>query len=340
MKPLISIAIPVYNAQSFLDECINSVIGQTYDNLEILLIDDGSTDESSRICDNYCNDKRIRVFHRENMGLSSSRQFGFETASGEYVMTIDADDYISENCIEKLYKCISDSGCDIVACCRYDFLDGTKKIVKLNSLSGEVIQTSPDYLSKHLNELSTKVWLSDSWNKLYRSSFVKRTGVRFELPRKYNGNDYAFNYKLVLHCPSFCIINEPLLYHRLTPNSMVRKKNKPLQEGFEVVLSQIVKESETIGYDNMARPFSYIYSYMLCMVAFDISKEKVSICQTLKAVKKMFLADFKYREVNTFLTLYTIGNNFLTKTISFCISHNNQILLSLILWIYSCKISH
>lgn len=288
-KQVVSVVVPVYNAQKYLNECVDSLLRQTYKNIEIILVDDGSTDESPKLCDSYLSDTRVRVYHRKNAGLSSSRQFGFEQSSGDFIMTIDADDYIAIDCIEKLQRNIVEANSDIACCCRYDFIGSNCNSVLLPESESNVIPTNKQFLSKELISLSNKVWLSDSWNKLYRKDFLRKAGVKFELPKRFNGNDLAFNFKLVLHCPSYSIINVPLLYHRLTPNSMVRRKNKPLQEGFEVIMEQLYQEAKKCGYDEgIYGQFNILYTTMLEMVLTDISRDSSSFTELNQKLAHMF----------------------------------------------------
>ena len=104
-KPLISVIVPVYKVEQYLERCIRSIISQTYQNLEIILVDDGSPDKCGEICEAFAqNDSRIRVYHKENGGLSDARHFGAERACGEYITFIDSDDNVEEDYIETLYK--------------------------------------------------------------------------------------------------------------------------------------------------------------------------------------------------------------------------------------------
>ncbi len=114
---IVSVIIPVYNVEKFIDKCINSVINQTYTQLDILIIDDGSTDNSSNIVDNYASkDKRIRVFHKANGGISSARNYGLDKAIGDYILFVDSDDYIEENMIESMLKAITNADADDAIC--------------------------------------------------------------------------------------------------------------------------------------------------------------------------------------------------------------------------------
>ena len=114
---LISIVVPVYNVSQYLERCIQSVIYQTYENLDIILIDDGSTDNSGLICDKYAKiDKRIRVLHQQNSGLSAARNAGIEIAKGKYITFIDSDDYVDSDYVSFLYDLIKRTGCSLEIC--------------------------------------------------------------------------------------------------------------------------------------------------------------------------------------------------------------------------------
>ena len=109
MKPLISVIIPVYNVERYLDECIKSIVNQTYENLEIILVDDGSPDNCPRMCDDWAKkDERIRVIHKENGGLASARNAGMNICTGEYISFVDSDDWMELNAYESLLKYFDD----------------------------------------------------------------------------------------------------------------------------------------------------------------------------------------------------------------------------------------
>ena len=138
---LISVIIPVYNAELYLKRCIECVISQTYNNLEIILVDDGSTDSSGDICDKYAiKDSRIKVFHNKNMGPGATRNYGFEVSCGDFIFYLDSDDYISDSCIEGLIRKFAETNADIVFA----------RLLHVNSLSEKITQNheqSPDVLT-------------------------------------------------------------------------------------------------------------------------------------------------------------------------------------------------
>ena len=114
---LVSIIVPVYNVEKYLPKCVGSLINQTYKNVEIILVDDGSTDQSGNICDTYLEkDNRIVVLHKKNGGLSDARNFGIEHAKGDYYSFVDSDDYLKEKTIENLVDAAENNGCQISVC--------------------------------------------------------------------------------------------------------------------------------------------------------------------------------------------------------------------------------
>ena len=127
---LVSIVLPVYNVEKYLDRCIESVVGQTYSNLEIILVDDGSPDRCPQKCEEWAKrDKRIKVIHKANSGLGYARNTGIEYASGEYICFFDSDDYVAQDTIEKAYATAKTSNSDMVLFGHYD-VDAQGKIMK------------------------------------------------------------------------------------------------------------------------------------------------------------------------------------------------------------------
>lgn len=170
MNDLVSIIVPIYNVESYLERCLRSIINQTYKNIEILCIDDGSTDNSSIICESFKKeDLRIKVIHKENGGLSDARNVGLNNASGKWVLYVDSDDYIELDAVEKLLQCTDNQDIDIVVGVAKEIEDG--KIVRyLNhkNLSNAKYQ-SKEYILKSIrnNEFYAPAWLN-----LYRKDFL------------------------------------------------------------------------------------------------------------------------------------------------------------------------
>lgn len=172
-KPSVSIVTPVYNSQAFLDRCIQSVINQTFDNFELLLVDDGSSDNSRQICERYAErDSRIKYYHKENGGASSARNLALDNASGEYVLMLDSDDWIDPNCLEICYKTAKENN--------LDFLDYAYRIVDSNGIiKSEVIHTETEVLSLKEYVANKQSILKGSCGTFYRLATIGDT--RYDL---------------------------------------------------------------------------------------------------------------------------------------------------------------
>lgn len=187
-NPLISIVVPVYNVEKYLDRCIRSLVNQTYDNIEIILVDDGSTDNSGRMCDKYKeDDKRIILIHQKNKGLSGARNSGVEIARGEYIIFVDSDDYIDNNAIKYLYYVVNKYRADIVTFMRnyvYDY-----KIVqsKKNNQSVKIYKKDEGLIALLKGKIATTAPM-----KIYKSSIVKN--YKFPLGKIHEDNFTVYRY--------------------------------------------------------------------------------------------------------------------------------------------------
>lgn len=171
-NPQISIIVPVYKAEKYIHRCIDSILAQTFTNFELLLIDDGSPDQSGAICDEYAaKDSRIRVFHKENGGVASARQAGLDAASGEYVIHADPDDWVEPNWLECLYDKAKGDCSDMVIC------DFTRHYVDHISYCNQC-PTSANCADIAEDLICERIWGS-TWNKLIRRSCFKDYNISF-----------------------------------------------------------------------------------------------------------------------------------------------------------------
>ena len=221
MHRKISVIIPVYKVEKYLKRCVESVVNQTYKNIEIILVNDGSPDKCGEICDKYARiDSRIKVIHKENGGLSSARNAGLDIASGDYIMFVDSDDWISEVSLEKLYDYIEAD---------YDIINFKFSFVKENSK--ELIETHNNIKDSYKCDLITyidKLFSGELnffiWNKLYKKNLFDE--VRFPEGRNYE--DLATIYKLYFNAKSIIVTDYTLYYYWLgnsnsiTSNSTVK----------------------------------------------------------------------------------------------------------------------
>lgn len=211
--PLVTVIIPVYNIENYVDECIISVLNQTYQKIEVIIIDDGSTDKSGAKCDRYCDD-RITVIHQENKGLAETRNVGIAAANGEYIYFIDSDDYISKTLIENLLVSIVKTG-SLIACCDY-----TRK--KENLYLGDVTDVKIMDTFSAINGLfNDKGYRFYVWNKMFhRSIFEHVTFPKGELYEDIKPMYQAF--KRINHV---AYVNKPLYFYRNRPGSITHKYN-------------------------------------------------------------------------------------------------------------------
>lgn len=179
--PLISVIIPVYNVEKYLHRCLDSVIAQTYQNLEIICVDDGSIDESGRICNQYAvRDARIKVIHQENQGLSAARNRGLDAADGEYIAFVDSDDYILEGMYKKMLDKLLDYSVDLCVCqWQYEFSDG-RQVVKKKNIDPTIYgcKTSLEFARFLYRGNYENGVVVAAWNKLYRRALLDK--IRFE----------------------------------------------------------------------------------------------------------------------------------------------------------------
>ena len=200
---LITIIIPVYNAEKYLHTCIDSVLKQTYKNLEILLIDDGSTDSGGNICDEYAQlDTRVRVVHKTNGGPSSARNIGLLNAIGDFISFIDADDYVDNDYIEKLKE-------------------------KIENFDIAIINSNYEY--KTFNKYQAMFYLVSSlnnapWGKLYRRSIIG--DIKFE-EGKTHGEDYDFLSRLIPNVTNIVLFKNFSYHYEERPNSITHSKFSP-----------------------------------------------------------------------------------------------------------------
>lgn len=220
--PVVSIIVPVYNVKSYVGECVESLCRQTYTNLEILLVDDGSTDGSGEVCDEYAGrDERIRVIHQANRGLSGARNMGLDDARGEYIAFVDSDDLVSPNYVETLYELLMKYEADIAACA---YIKGTteqltdirEKVLSLDNVK-EICMPSVKLLKQWHGKYKQQETVA--WNKLYcREVWNGRKKIRF--PESRNHEDVLISHLVVQGAKTIVLTTEILYFYRIRKGSI------------------------------------------------------------------------------------------------------------------------
>lgn len=218
-NPKISIIVPVYNVEQYLKKCIDSILSQTFTNFELILVDDGSTDESGKICDYYARlDNRVKVIHKENGGLSSARNVGLEVAKGKYIGFVDSDDYISKFMFQKLYESLVENNCDISICDYTEVFQDNGTIYNEKVGGGKLILNNIEALEKIYKE---KGWLYVvAWNKLYKKELFN--GLIFPVGKVHE--DEMIAHELLYRSNKIIFVEEKLYYYLQRENSIMGKK--------------------------------------------------------------------------------------------------------------------
>lgn len=212
-KALISIIIPVYKVEKYLEKCIQSVINQTYENLQIILVDDGSPDNCGKICDEYAQkDHRIEVIHKSNGGLSDARNKGLEIAKGEYIGFIDSDDYIESDMYEVLYNLLKQYNADVSICNFYTVSQG--KIAIKNAENRIKEYNRIEILKEVLLDNNIQ---SYAWNKLYKKELFDE--IKYPVGKKYE--DIGTTFYLLEKCNKVVVTGKPEYYYINRQDSIV-----------------------------------------------------------------------------------------------------------------------
>ena len=286
----VSIIVPIYNVELYLEECIRSLTGQTYPNLEILLVDDGSTDDSGRIADSFVGtDDRIQVFHKENGGLSSARNVGLEHATGDYLAFVDSDDYAAPEYIEKLLGCLVENKADIVLCNFNVSLKGRNEASeRLTNYADRTVFTPDTYLDNFYTYCGS---FAVAWNKIYRREVFD--GLQYA--HGIQGEDAQILLYLMDRCEKIVYLAEELYYYRQRKSSIMSGNKEKLLLSDMSWLEDHMAKLKTEGRRHTLTMAQKLYitkiekTFMYCGI--DARKE---IRSRMKGVMKEFLGSSEF----------------------------------------------
>lgn len=289
----VSIIVPVYNSESTLSRCVDSIINQTYKDIEILLVDDGSKDSSFKICQEFSKkDTRVIAYSKPNGGSASARNYGLELATGEFIQFVDSDDYIASDMTEKMLVRLQKESTDIVICgVNVISLKREKKI----SFGDYYCKDKTEFLDVLINHYKDAI-VNSCCNKLY-----KKNKIFEKMPEnRAIGEDYLFNLNYIANATSISLVDEALYFYDCTNESVTRGKYKNKSEHIEEM------------YVNSFEIFNKLYS----------SDELNSV------VAQLFIKDLLYDYVNT-KTLFGIKTRELRKILNdhdkyICFIHSNE----------------
>lgn len=214
----VSIIVPVYNAQNSIGRCIESILKQDYENIELIAIDDGSKDNSGKILDEYASkDSRMIVIHKENSGVSDTRNLGLSIASGAFIQFLDSDDYIPVDSTKSMVRAMIDNDVDLVVA---DFYRVVKDILsKKGSIMNDTVMTRNEYAAC-MAESPADFYYGVLWNKLYKTSIIKENQLMMEKELSFC-EDSIFNLEYLIHCKTIYALQVPVYYYIKTEGSLV-----------------------------------------------------------------------------------------------------------------------
>lgn len=286
-KVIVSVIVPVYNVEKYLNRCVDSLINQTFKDIEIILVDDGATDNSGILCDSFANkDNRVKVHHKKNGGLGSARNFGFKCAKGEYILFLDSDDYIENNTIEKmiLYK-----DYDII-CCGFDRVDEeTKKIY-----SKEMINMPFDELEINDLTINETAFLSPSgWGKLFKRELIE--DIQFSENKK-SIEDILFYLEVIPKTKKIKYVKEVLWHYMVRKNSLIMSITEEKANLFENELLVIKDKYKLNNYSQSKMDYLTLQVFIHYCISIPTrlyNNNNIDLAKRLKHIKEYMNTHFE-----------------------------------------------
>ncbi|GAA6381916.1 glycosyltransferase [Intestinibacter bartlettii] len=269
MGDKISVIVPIYKVEDYLHRCVDSIINQTYTNLEIILVDDGSPDNCPMICDEYAEkDSRIRVVHKKNGGLSDARNAGLDIATGEYIMFIDSDDFVDTEMMGSMMRNMIDDNVDMVVCnIKYVYED--REVVKYNQ--SDRILDRYEAMEEYLKD---GVVQAVAWNKLYKKSLINN--MRYKVGK--TNEDEFFTYKIVDKTEKIYYNSRPFYNYIQRDSSIMGKYSIKRLDGVEASYERLnfIKKKYPTLYEKEKKTFVNlcIYSYQMILREPNLDKDK------------------------------------------------------------------
>lgn len=273
-NPLISVIIPVYNTGKYLFKCLDSIINQTYRNLEIIIVDDGSTDESSIICDGYAlKDDRIRVIHKENEGVSKARNTGIAVATGDFFHFPDSDDYIENDTYEYLLDLINKHNCDMI---NYEYFVNYPNRVITHKIDENKYGLF-DKKGAHSILITDQAF---AWNKFFSKEVIEGVNFREDILR---GEDCLFAHYAIEKCEKIWFDVRPL-YHYVQSEDSACRGHFRISQLTALKLYDAYKEMYYKSYPDLWQQFLYRFQNLMIMLYYDMYADDADFSSEMKRV--------------------------------------------------------
>ena len=321
MNDLISIIIPVYNVEQYIRRCVDSILNQTYKNIEVILVDDGSTDNSGVICEEYKKkDLRVKVIDQKNSGAPTARNCGMDASTGKYIYFVDSDDYIHPQTLEILYNIITQKDTDVSACGYEIVYDNKLEFEEITDYESRVISNF-DLLKKMVN-LPEMTYSQVLWNKLFKREAIGD----IRMNPGYVIDDFDFVSRVLFKCRSVAVVDKDLYYYYTNPNGVMNsrkynpKKFLALQAWYDMAATYKKLGDEEMYYKCMKRSLATVRASIaaccdgrvcdkewILYLKQQIEEKKSEIFLVSRIVDKVQLMLF-YRQYNLFKLVFNILN--------------------------------
>lgn len=303
--PKVSVIVPIYNVEKYLEKCINSLLSQTLEDIQIILVNDGSKDNSGNIAKEYEKNNKNRIIYveKENGGLSDARNYGLKYATGDFIAFLDSDDYIEKNAYEEMYNKAIEENADYVEC---DFIWEFPNKIRVDK----------QYPYKNKKEMLSFVRVV-AWNKLIKRQLI--TDNNLEFPKGLRYEDVEFTYKLIPFINKFAYVDKPFIHYVQRKGSIANVQNERTAEIFTVLDNVIEFYKKNNIYEEYRNELEYNYArYLLCSSLKRMCKIKD------KTIREKLLTDswerlnsnFPNWKENVILKTVNIGKNKYMRTVN------------------------
>jgi len=295
MSKTISVIIPAYNVEKYIKKCLTGVVSQTYKDLEIIVVNDGSTDNTLEIIKTFANDSRVKIIKQKNAGVTAARNAGIEAVSGEYTAFVDSDDYLELDMYEKLHAALGTANSD-VAVCDYNLIYDERVDGNYSRMRDETadLNDAPRYFFKYCACAKPNNYI---WTRLYKSEIIKNSGVRFEQYKL--GDDTLFNFKLLPHIKRAAYIKDAMYNYlqRTDSNIYTVAKKGNLAVVYADTFDSLADYYKTNGFDNFLDILTVHAYTRLRSVVFYSKLAGMEEADILKSMAE----GWKNREILSFL---------------------------------------
>lgn len=339
MSVKFSIIIPVYNVNNYLSECVNSVLNQTYKEFEVLLIDDGSTDGSSKLCDKYNRENsQVHVFHQKNQGVASARNLGIEQASGDYILFLDSDDWIDSKTLEYLENRLEKKQYDVIIFSyakEYGDNSYIKYVIEDNQFSEDelskvVYRRLFGLTNSELKHPESLEYMSTCWGKAYRKECLHNCKFQ-NIEQIGSFEDGLFNMDVLNENTTVEYINKPLYHYRYTKNSLSSKYRSNLQSQWNTLFSII---QQKINENALSNDYQEAFNNRIALSVLGIGMNEIGNPNLRFFKFNKYIRDYinakQYRNAVSTMKLKELP--FAWKMLLFCCKHRLAFGISVILY--------